>query len=132
LGDIVLHDGASNGEREVCGIRHPVFDVVERWSPSEIPTLTAIIRCESDSDAAALISLFDARGFSAEDWTANVRNLCKSCSEGLPEEHEHPPLASMTDREYGLACPMGLARELLDSWRAAAPSHREYGEPAFA
>jgi hypothetical protein len=131
-GDIVLLDGAPNGEREVNGIRHAVFDVLERWSSSEIPTLTCTVRCRADSDAEALFAVFDNRGFSAEDWTTNVRSLCKGCSEGLPPPHAHSPLVNEGDRHFGLACPMGLARELLADWKAVSPSRRQFDEPAFA
>lgn len=131
-GDIVLHDGAPTGEREVEGIRHAVFDVLERWSPSEIPTLTCTIRCVGDEDATALIDLLDSRGFSAEDWTKNVRNLCKQCSEGLPAPHSHPKLTDNAERDYGIASPIGLAREILAHWQSEAPARRQYEPPNFA
>lgn len=124
-GDIVLHDGAPSGEREVNGRSYPVFDVLERWSPSEIPTLTVDVRCNSQS-SEALVDIFDSRGFAAEDWTANVRNLCKACSEGLPSGHSHPFSPGSDDREFGLASPMGLARQLLEEWRSALPDERSY------
>ena len=51
-------------------------------------TLTVEVTCEREEDSAALIELFESNGFGAEDWTANVRNRCKACSEGRPGAHE--------------------------------------------
>ena len=131
-GDIVLHDGVPNGERDIAGIVYPVFDVLERWSPSEIPTLSVHARCSSDEDARALVELFEAKQFGAEDWTTNVRQLCKSCSEGLPSGHDHPILRGTFNREFGLASPMGLAKDLLSEWQHESPKTRAYDPPTFA
>lgn len=38
-GDIILHDGAPNGHRTFGDRTYSVFDELERWQPSEIPTL---------------------------------------------------------------------------------------------
>ena len=130
-GDIVLHDGAPNGEREVEGVVYSVFDVLERWSPSEIPTLGVRVNC-SDEDARALIDLFESRNFGAEDWSNNVRNLCKACSQGLPSGHDHPFGSGAGERSFGLASPMGLAGDLLKTWKQQSPSTRSYEGLAFA
>lgn len=128
-GDVVLHDGASNGERTADGRTYPVFDELERWSPSEIPTLRACVRCTSDDDANALIDAFRAARFDAEDWSTNVRQLCKECSEGSPATHDHAFPEGGADRTFGIAAPVGLAQQVLRAWRSESPSTREYEEP---
>jgi len=128
-GDIVLHDGAPNGERESNGQRYSVFDVLERWCASEIPTVTVDVECSNESDSAALIALLHENHFAAEDWTANTRQLCAACSEGMPDGHDHPFVGTTEQsRSFGIACTMGLARDLLEQWRSASPKARRYGQ----
>jgi hypothetical protein len=131
-GDIVLHDGAPNGERVVDARTYPVFDELERWSPSEIPTLRATVQCASDEDSAALVAAFSDAKFAAEDWTANVRSLCKACSEGRPDaSHRHDDDAS-EQRSFGIAAPLGLALQVLRAWRDASPATRDFETPEAA
>src|SRR5688572_27443633 len=40
-GDIVLHDGVPNGERVVGARVYPVFDEIEVWEASSVPTRSA-------------------------------------------------------------------------------------------
>lgn len=42
-GDIILHDGAPNGERVYGETTYPVFDEIELWSQSGIPMVVASI-----------------------------------------------------------------------------------------
>ena len=126
-GDIVLHDGAPNGERTVNGQVYGVFDVLERWSPSEIPTFRVLVTCPSNEDSHTLVDLFEERKFAAEDWTSNVRKLCKACSEGNPDGHNHPFGTTENDRDFGIAAPRGLAETLLKEW-VNAGSGRSYSE----
>jgi hypothetical protein len=127
-GDIVLHDGAPNGERTSGGTTYPVFDELERWSPSEIPTLRAAVRCTTD-DANALVDAFRAALFDAEDWSTSVRQLCKECSEGLPTAHDHTFPEGGRDRTFGIAAPMGLALQVLRAWCYESAATREFEEP---
>lgn len=115
------------------GTRYSVFDVFERWSASEIPTFTVDVECSSDDDAQALVDLFDAHAFAAEDWTKSVRYLCETCSRGLPDGsgHRHDTVAARA-HHFGLACPLALARRLLDEWLAVAPQERRYAGPREA
>jgi tetratricopeptide (TPR) repeat protein len=115
-GDVLLHDGAPNGERIVNGTTYGVFDVLEKWSPSEIPTLQVNVVCPTNEDSRALIDLFDANKFAAEDWTANVRNLCQACSTGNPDGHNHNFGTDNSERHFGIASPVGLAEQLLARW----------------
>jgi len=125
-GDIVLHDGQPNGERVWDGRTYSVFDVLERWSPSEIPTLVADAECDSDDDALEIVELFEANHFAAEDWSTNVRALCPACSAGSPGEHSHSTSRSGYGHTFGIACPMGLATRLMETWTAVSPHSRRY------
>lgn len=128
-GDVVLHDGAPNGERVSGGTSYPVFDELARWSPSEIPTLQANVRCASDLDARSLADAFDGAHFAAEDWSTSVRPLCKECSERNPSLHEHAFPTAGEQRTFGIAAPMGLASQVLRAWRDASPATRDYEDP---
>jgi hypothetical protein len=128
-GDVVLHDGAPNGERIVGKTSYPVFDELERWSPSEIPTLRADVRCRNDDDAVALVELFRDARFDAEDWSASVRELCQECSEGRLDGHEHAFPKAGEERVFGIAAPLGLAARVLRTWRDASPATRDFEEP---
>ncbi len=126
-GDVLLHDGAPNGERTVDGHVYSVFDVLDKWSPSEIPTYQVRAVCPTSGDSDALVDIFDANYFAAEDWSANVRNLCRACSEGNPDGHNHPFGAGDFERHFGLASPLGLAERLLAEW-VRGGSGREYSD----
>lgn len=126
-GDVVLHDGAPNGERISNGRTYPVFDVLEKWSPSEIPTYEVDVTCASDGDSDALVELFEEHRFAAEDWSANVRSLCRACSTGNPDaRHDHSFGTEESQRRFGIAAPKGLAERLLRQW-AQAGAEREHG-----
>lgn len=148
-GEVVLHDGVPNGERVTRGDVYPVFDEIELWAPSPVPTFVVVLRAATQADRDALEQLVASAGYAAEDWSASVRLLCRACSEGrmrtvdgLDEVpvasphpvHEHATLGHapggdeswMVERECGLAAPHGLARDLLDAWAADAPDRRDY------
>ncbi len=103
-----------------------MLDAIERWSPSEIPTFSVDVTCTADSDASALVDLFESNHFAAEDWSTSVRHLCAECSRGNPGTHDHPFPEGETRRSFGLASPLGLADRLLAEWRDAAPHRRAY------
>jgi hypothetical protein len=128
-GDIVLHDGAENGERTTGGQTYPVFDELVRWSPSEIPTLRADVRCASDADSHELSYAFEDAKFSAEDWSTSVRQLCKECSEQELSMHDHSFPEGSEERVFGIAAPMGIASRVLRAWREASPATRDFSEP---
>jgi hypothetical protein len=129
-GDVVLHDGAPNGERSAGGRVYGVFDELERWQPSLIPTLAVQVTVAGETDAHALTDLFDQAGYAAEDWTANIRQICKQCSEGRPAaDHEHPAPPFAAERRFGLAAPADQATRLLEDWAAVQPRDRRHGDP---
>jgi hypothetical protein len=149
-GEVVLHDGVPNGERTTtAGPSFPVFDEIELWAPSPVPTWVVLLEAATESDRDALERLAADAGFAAEDWSSSVRLLCRACSEGSmpsaegegehldPHDHSEPghpgPLGHRTggdlwspERECGIAAPAGLVRGLLDGWVADSPDSREW------
>ncbi|MDG9702242.1 c-type cytochrome biogenesis protein [Streptomyces sp. DH37] len=150
-GEVVLHDGVPHGERTTAaGHAYPVFDEIELWAPSPVPTWVVLLEAATEADRDALERLAADAGFAAEDWSSSVRLLCRSCSESRmpsdegegalrhdPHDHSVPgrpgPLGHMTsgelwvpERECGLAAPAALVRGLLDGWVADSPDTREW------
>jgi tetratricopeptide (TPR) repeat protein len=117
-GDVVLHDGAPNGQREAFGRIYSVFDELERWQPSDIPTVVVSLTCPSKSDAKAICDLADAANLTYEDWTANINWLCKACSEGLPHStHDQNGDSSWrTDHNFGFSADPSLVRNVIGRW----------------
>lgn len=151
-GEVVLHDGVPHGERvTAAGPSYPVFDEIELWAPSPVPTWVVLLEAATEDDRDALEQLAADAGFAAEDWSSSVRLLCRTCSESEmpsdegdgehldPHDHSEPghpgPLGHRTagsgslwvpERECGIAAPAGLVRGLLDGWVADSPDSREW------
>jgi tetratricopeptide (TPR) repeat protein len=151
-GEVVLHDGVPHGERvTAAGPSYPVFDEIELWAPSPVPTWVVLLEAATEEDRNALEQLASDAGFAAEDWSSSVRLLCRTCSESEmpsgegegdhldPHDHSEPghpgPLGHRTagsgslwvpERECGIAAPAGLVRGLLDGWVADSPDSREW------
>ncbi len=123
--DVVLHDGSPNGERSLNGQQVPVFDELELWKSSGIPTFVYRLQVTSDGDAQAVSALFDANGLAAEDWTKNVRLLCRQCSEGRPfSDHEHPVSEIRAERVFGAAGDPDQVHQLLEQWKQGGPERQ--------
>jgi hypothetical protein len=120
-GDIVLHDGAPNGERVANGRVYRVFDELERWRGSEIPTVAVRAKCATEADAQALLAAADVAGMPCEDWTASVRMLCKACSEGRPHDMHDRDGGSewQPERSIAFAAQPARVKSLLEEWSAA-------------
>jgi tetratricopeptide (TPR) repeat protein len=124
-GDVVLHDGEPKGERVWGGRTYVVFDELERWESSPTPTLRVPVTAPAAEDAQALVALFEARGYAAEDWTTSVRRLCRACSEGRPHAHHDADLEAWEpERDCGIAAPPDVARDVVHGWQAAASGRR--------
>lgn len=116
-GDIVLHDGAPVGYRlNPRGQERAVFNVLELFEPSRFATYEAVIEAESAEAIEELEKMCADAGIEVEDWTANIRNLCKACSEGRPHEgHDQElkePVSWSPERRVGFAA---ANRESFDS-----------------
>lgn len=121
--DLVLHDGSRNGERLLNGVEVPVFDELEVLAPSAFSTYEACIEVEEPGDVTALETLVEQTGGAGEDWTANVRMLCRACSEGNPDSaaHDHSTEPAWSpSRTIGIASERDEAgvQELLSRWVA--------------
>lgn len=120
-GDVVLNDGAAVGYRQVGGREYPVFNVLELFERSVFETRVAHVSVEDSSDLASLDRIFAESRSSVEDWTANVRTLCRQCSEGRPHEHHDHELENEWSAEHRIAIavhPADDVRQLLDRWQA--------------
>ena len=104
-GDIVLNDGAPEGTRTAGNEDYAVFNVLALLQASTFETAIATIEVASDADLQSLDTMLTAAGHVMEDWTANVRMLCKQCSEGRPH-HAHDaelPPQWQAQRRLGVA-----------------------------
>jgi hypothetical protein len=120
-GDIVLTDGAVEGERVVGGRVFPVFNVLQLWAPSNFRTFI-IELATADGDAlAALERCASEQGGAAEDWGTCTSILCKDCSYGRP--HEHVDVTNPAHPHCGLA-PRDHAHAdaIIATWLATAPT----------
>lgn len=88
-GDIVLNDGAVEGERVVDGRAYPVFNVLQRLKSSPFSTFILELATTSDEAVAALEQCATDRGGAAEHWGTHTSNLCRDCSYGRPHQHAH-------------------------------------------
>lgn len=105
LHDVVLHDGAAVGARVVDGREYPVFNVLELFESSGLSTYVLELRASTAERIASLEQVASDVGVTMEDWTANVRSLCRQCSEGTPHDtHDHLPDPTwQVERRIGLA-----------------------------
>ena len=121
-GDVVLHDGEPHGSRLVDGDEHPVFEEIELWQRSPRPTLSVVVRAPAAEDVDALLGDLDDAGLAGEEWTSNVRMLCRACSEGSPAGHDHAVGGTgAEDRTIGISGHPADAEQVLARWRAGGP-----------
>lgn len=122
FGEVVLHDGAPNGERIVEGHRYPVFDEIMLFTPSDLATLSVTVTAATADDVEALLDAFSRHDFGAEVMTSG-EVLCKCCSEGsLTRERS----VEAGEQVILLAAPEHRAVELLDEWRSGRPEGRHW------
>jgi len=119
FGDLLLHDGAPNGFRKVDDKEVPVFDELQLLTPSEYGTFEVIVSGVGPEDVESLTDLAAERGLAAEDWSSNLRIICRACSEGsVNGKHAHD--LDQTDYlRIGFAALSEIqAREILRKWLA--------------
>lgn len=104
FGDIVLHDGAPNGERNYEGQKFHVFDEIEIWESSTYQTYAIWVKNASRKDLDLIRKVCAENNVEFANWTGTIRRICKKCSEGTPHEH-HDNLAekNIESGEYHLA-----------------------------
>lgn len=101
-GDLLLHDGSQEGSRVWRGVEAPVFNELELLQPSPLGTYVVEISGLDDSGAKALIERASEEHLEAEDWSLNIRYLCKECGEGRVD-HAHDRGAQEGHRTFGVA-----------------------------
>jgi hypothetical protein len=119
FGDLLLHDGAPNGFRKVDDKEVPVFDELQLLSGSGYGTFEVIVSGVGPEEVESLAELASERGLAAEDWSSNLRIICRACSEGnLSGKHTHD--VDQTDyRRIGFAAVSEIQiREILRKWLA--------------
>ena len=132
-GDVVLHDGAAVGHRMQGEREYPVFNVLEMFTPSSYETRIATVAIESETDLEALDAAFSATQSSFEDWTRNIRTLCRACSEGRPHaDHDHELEEQwLAERRLGIAVyPGDDIDQILNRWQEATGGKILSIEPA--
>lgn len=125
FGDIVLHDGASTGERMLGDRAVPVFNAMARLQASEFQTFVCFIRCESRTDLDALLRATAPGIGLSEDWTDSIRYVCLRCSYGAPHAHEEKDDSAewQSERNLGIAAQSRKSVEkLLKDWASGHAS----------
>lgn len=120
-GDIVLHDGVPVGYRTRGEFEYPVFNVLERFEQSPLETFEFEVDAYHEDEMTALARAFEQAGIEMEDWTANVRTLCRQCSEGVPHEHHDAVTpAWQVVRQLGVAAvSRDVAAAVLGKWQGS-------------
>lgn len=129
FGDVVLHDGDPVGTRMLGTHEVSVFNEIELWERSPLPTLTAAVTAPDAAAVAELEELVDGAGFGVEDWSATIRLLCRACSEGSPHDgdHSHDGAADQAAgaweplRRMGFGGDPEQVRTLLGVWAVDGP-----------
>ena len=127
FGEIVVHDGAPNGERTVDDRTYSVFDELLLFRASELPTTTVEVTAGTSEDVRALAALFDEHGYAAEP-ASGVRMICSCCSEGSVAQDAHHQVPG--GQRVHLAAPVDEIPGLMGRWHADAPGRRSWTEPA--
>jgi hypothetical protein len=124
-GDLLLHDGAPSGERQIHGQTVPVFDALELLRPSAYLTFEVELRAHDPDALHALFRQAADQDIGLEDW-GTIRCLCSACSYGSPGPSEHddfiaPDRSGSPIRLMAAAPDEGRLRALLDTWTASDP-----------
>ena len=113
--DIVLNDGASNGERESNGRVYPVFDELQIWQQSQYSTFKVALNIPDESAQDRLIETCGERQFGIEDW-GTIRMICAECSRGNPGPH-NCKATDFSRKSFAIAAlSESDVRSLLDAW----------------
>jgi hypothetical protein len=98
------------------GKERPVFNVLELFEASRLSTYEASLEAASSEILGELERACESLGIEIEDWTANIQNLCRACSEGRPHEGHDQELEAVQTwdpkRRVGFAA---VDRESLDA-----------------
>lgn len=137
-GDIVLHDGASTGQRRFHQSMVPVLNALQRMDTSGYPTFAAFVNCPQRTDLDALIEARVPGIAFVEDWTDSIAHYCLRCSHGAPHRHDddagrhadgQPDAADRSrwraERDIGIAAQSRHSvMRLLERWKAGGRGRR--------
>jgi hypothetical protein len=98
-GDILLHDGASTGQRRFHQSMVPVLNALQRMETSEYPTFAVFVNCPQPGDLEALMEVRVPGIAFTEDWTVSVVHYCLRCSYGAPHSHDGGKHGSDKDKD---------------------------------
>ena len=120
-GDIMLIDGAEDGQRIVEGRAYPVFNALQLLAPAGFRTFVVELATAQPEALAAFERLASDEGGAAEDWGTFTSILCADCSRGIP--HEHPAGNSTPAHpHWGLAArDHAHADGIISQWLASTP-----------
>lgn len=128
--DVVLNDGAQNGERESYGRQFPVFDELEVWQKSEYSTFKTNVTIPNESAEMRLVELCRNASVGVEDW-GTIRMLCAECSRGKPGPHSCESSDQSAEKAFTFAARSEEElRAILDTW-AAKVADADYDEIAL-
>lgn len=114
--DVVLNDGAPNGEREWNGKKFPVFDELEIWQKSEYFTFKTEVTIPNESAQLQLVELCRNANVGIEDW-GTIRMLCAECSRGNPGPHNCESMDQSEQKSFAFgARSENELRSILDTW----------------
>jgi hypothetical protein len=120
-GDVVLTDGAPDGQRIANGRTYSVFNALALLVPSGFRTFVIELATTQPDALAAFETCATELGAAAEDWGSFTSILCAECSRGTP--HEHPEgTATPAHPHWGLAARNhDHASEIVEAWLANTP-----------
>ncbi|HEV2835401.1 MAG TPA: tetratricopeptide repeat protein [Pyrinomonadaceae bacterium] len=120
-GDIVLTDGAVEGQRMVDGRTYSVFNALQLLAPSGFRTFVVELAAVQPNALAAFEDCATNHGGAAEDWGTFTSILCAECSRGFPHEHA-PGTSASAHPHWGLAArDHDHANEIVSQWLANTP-----------
>jgi tetratricopeptide (TPR) repeat protein len=125
-GDLLLHDGAPSGERQIHGQTVPVFDEIEVLRPSGYARFEVKVRASGREALDALFFLASDANIGLEDWRT-IRCICSACSRKSPGPSERNDVVTPdpSDRPIHLVAAApdeSRLRTLLDAWTSSEPS----------
>ncbi|RDZ28180.1 tetratricopeptide repeat protein [Lysobacter silvisoli] len=126
-GDIVLHDGASTGERTYGNQRVPVLNALARLEPSQFRTYVVFVHCDGPEDIEALRAMSRPGIADVEDWSASIVNYCMRCSYGAAHAHREDDAEPAWDpeRSLGIAAQgRSAVDQLLRDWAGNGAGRR--------
>ncbi|MBR7831809.1 hypothetical protein KDL01_00970 [Actinospica durhamensis] len=123
FGDVILHDGAPNGQRIVGEATYSVFDEIHVWQPSDIPTWTVIVDAD-EPGAADLVETFEQHELGAEP-ASSMKPICACCSTGDVEQ-QHAAAHAAHGQLFYLAAPEATLFSLLHAWKSRDESERAF------